>query len=161
MAECMVRVATRSPEETFAIGARLGEALSRGDVVGLIGELGAGKTTLTRGIVRGLECPDWRRVNSPTYVLEQVYSGRLTVHHYDAYRITAEEEFLQLGFEEHLQEPAVLIIEWADRVEACLPPERLIVGLEADPTAERRRVLTFSGERGRWEERLDLLFRNV
>lgn len=161
MEELCVRTETRSPEETFRLGRAVGEFLVAGDVVALVGELGAGKTTIARGIACGLGYADWNRVNSPTYVLEQVYPGRLSIHHYDAYRISGEEEFLLLGFEEHLDEDmqAVCLVEWADRVAPSLPPDRLLLSLEHDPASPERRSVLLAGSGSRWElrfARLDL-----
>lgn len=151
-----------SVEETLAIARRLGEVLAEGDVLALSGDLGSGKTTFTRGLCGGIGLDETRRVSSPTYVLEQVYPARVPVHHYDAYRLSSEEEFLALGFEEHSRGGAIIVIEWADKVLSVLPPERLLVefsvlpkdDLSEDTPSERRR-LVFSGRGSCWSSRLE------
>jgi tRNA threonylcarbamoyladenosine biosynthesis protein TsaE len=122
---------------------RLGEALGRqarpGDVIALIGELGSGKTTLVRGLARGLEVPPEVPVVSPTFTLiNEYFFGRLPLYHLDLYRVTAEEQE-GLGLEEYLYGPGVAAIEWAERL-AEPPPERLEVRLSLWPpeSGERR-----------------------
>ena len=144
-----------SEEETLALAARLGGCLSGGEVIALVGDLGSGKTTFTRGLAMGLGLDDPRRVCSPTYVLEQIYPARLPVHHYDAYRLGSAEEFLALGFEEQRQQGAVLVIEWADKVERVVPRDALRIEFRL-PSWERpmARELCISGPADPWEDRL-------
>ena len=104
-------------EDTLAIARKLGGALVAGDVLALSGDLGSGKTTFTRGLCGGMGLEDARLVSSPTYVLEQVYPTGVPVHHYDAYRLNSEEEFLALGFEEHLRGGAIMVVEAASHSE--------------------------------------------
>ena len=120
---------TRSAKETFEVARQLGEELAGGEVLALVGDLGAGKTTFTRGLVCGTGCEEYMRVNSPTYVLEQVYQGRIPVRHYDAYRLDSPYELEDLGFQEALSTEAVLVIEWADRVQSLLPADSLLLEL--------------------------------
>lgn len=121
---------SHSPEETLALGRRLGELLVPGSVLALVGDLGAGKTLLTRGLARGLGVQAYERVNSPTFVLKQEYVGRLHLHHFDTYRLSGSAELLALGFEETLREDAVVVVEWADRVVEAMPDDALTVELE-------------------------------
>jgi tRNA threonylcarbamoyladenosine biosynthesis protein TsaE len=127
---------TQSDEETRAFGESLGRRLGPGQVVCLIGPLGAGKTTLAQGIARGLEVEDV--VNSPTFTLVQEYAGRLRVYHLDVYRLSGPEEAADLALDEMLNAGGVVIIEWPERIAAVLPPERLEVRLE--PQGEDHRV---------------------
>jgi tRNA threonylcarbamoyladenosine biosynthesis protein TsaE len=120
-------ITTRSPEETIALGRRLGALLEPNDVVALIGELGAGKTCLTKGIALGLGLSDARAVRSPTFVLVSEYKGRLTLYHVDAYRLSGAADFDALGASEMMNSGGVTVIEWADRVEGVLPAECLRV----------------------------------
>ena len=127
----------------------------------LVGQLGSGKTTFARGLVCGLECPHYGKVSSPTYVLEQVYEGRLAIHHYDAYRLKGGEELQALGFDEHLGTRRVLIVEWADRVMSHLPADRLQVELRfANPTVPEIRHIRIFGLSSRWADVLKLLEKN-
>ncbi|GAG06671.1 unnamed protein product, partial [marine sediment metagenome] len=102
---------------------RLAGRLGTGDCVGLVGELGAGKTVLIRGIARGLGVADERVICSPTYVLVHEYAGRVPVFHVDLYRLTAAAEAGDLGLDEMLA-TGVVLIEWADRAEGVLPRPR-------------------------------------
>jgi tRNA threonylcarbamoyladenosine biosynthesis protein TsaE len=138
----------------LSLAAALGELLTGGETLALIGELGSGKTTFTRGLAKGLDIPDTRLVSSPTYVLEHVYPTRLPLHHYDAFRVESEEEFLALGFEEQLRQDGVLVIEWADRVYRILPQDTLEIRLStlpSDSTGNHRRI-QFSGPFCPWKE---------
>ena len=131
---------TRSPEQTLALGRRVGAAAQAGLVIALTGELGAGKTVLTKGIAAGLGVdPD--RVTSPTFVLMVRHEGRIPLHHFDAYRLTSAAELLDIGAEEAFYGDGVCVIEWADRVMTALPPERLDASLTALAPDERQ--LTF------------------
>lgn len=98
-------------------------------VIGLVGTLGAGKTTLVQAIARaaGIDAAD---VTSPTFTLLQTYQGSIALHHLDAYRVADEEEFLQLGVDELFEDAAWTIIEWADRVADVLPGETLWIELD-------------------------------
>jgi tRNA threonylcarbamoyladenosine biosynthesis protein TsaE len=115
-------------EGTRALGHRLGERLFPGAVVALIGELGAGKTFLVRAIAEGLGIANPAVVNSPTFVLIQEYDARLPIYHFDAYRLATEAEFADLGAHEYFGGDGVSLVEWADKVPACLSAERLRFG---------------------------------
>lgn len=131
---------TGSEAATVRLGALLGARLAPGDVIALSGELGAGKTALTRGIAAGAGARD--RVRSPTFTLASRYEGgRVPIVHVDAYRLSGAQELADIGIESILDPDAALIVEWAERVAAVLPRERLEVALEH--VAPRRRRLTF------------------
>lgn len=141
----VARLTTASVAETIAMGRRIGEQLSPGDVLALVGRLGAGKTHLAKGISLGLGVVDDRSVNSPTFVLVNEYDGRLPIHHIDAYRLTSADELAALGFEEMLAESCVVLIEWADRVVDALPPRAWWIEIETpgESQDESTRVFTF------------------
>jgi tRNA threonylcarbamoyladenosine biosynthesis protein TsaE len=134
---------------TMALGQQLGKLLFPGAVVGLQGQLGAGKTHFVRACAQGLGIPDDRVVNSPTFVLIQEYQARLPIYHFDAYRLHTPDEFADLGASEYLDGSGVCFVEWADRVEGLLPAERLIVNL--DVTGETSRRVRFEGRGANYE----------
>jgi tRNA threonylcarbamoyladenosine biosynthesis protein TsaE len=128
------------PAATDAFGRRLAGLLFPGSVVALIGPLGAGKTYLVRAIAEGLGIRDSRLVSSPTFVLIQEYAARLPIYHFDAYRLPSPAAFLDLGPHEYFEGKGVCLVEWADRVEACLPADYLRITLEV--TGETSRLVT-------------------
>jgi tRNA threonylcarbamoyladenosine biosynthesis protein TsaE len=129
---------TTSVEETLELGRRIGAALRGGDAIGLVGQLGAGKTYLVKGIAHGLGVGDERSVNSPTFVLVNEYAGRVSIHHLDAYRLGSADELLDLGFEEMYAESTIAIVEWADRVVDAMPPNTLWIQIDAAGETNRR-----------------------
>lgn len=130
--------------DTAALGGALAVALPPGTTVGLYGTLGAGKTRLVQAVAEALGV-DRRSVVSPTFVLIQEYAGRRKVHHIDAYRLANVEEFLDLGPEEYFESDGVVLIEWADRVETALPPERIDVSMEVTGEQSRHIEVTARG----------------
>jgi tRNA threonylcarbamoyladenosine biosynthesis protein TsaE len=132
---------------TEVFGRRLGRLLFPGAVIALVGPLGAGKTHLTRAVAEGLGIADSRAVSSPTFVLIQEYRARLPVYHFDAYRLRGEGEFFDLGAHEYLEGDGVCLVEWADRVPGCLPPEHLRIELAVTGETCRRATVTGCGER--------------
>ena len=118
---------THSPEETQAIGRQIGETLKVGDVIALIGDLGAGKTCLTQGIARGVGIAAHEIVNSPSYTLINEYAGEIPIYHIDLYRLKHHGEIVDLGLEELLEGNGICIIEWADRMSDLLPANHIQV----------------------------------
>lgn len=134
-------VALKSARATRAWAERLGRVLQAGDVVALVGELGAGKTTFTQGLAAGLGVPDTARVRSPTFAIAHVYEGgRAPLFHVDVYRLEGEASLWALGFEDYTSGAGVCVIEWADRVPGALPADRLEVHLSVAGTARLARV---------------------
>jgi len=115
-------------EATARLGEDIAQALKPGDVIALEGDLGAGKTTLARSIVRAVAGDADMDVPSPTFTLLQVYDGPLTIHHFDLYRLSTPDELVELGFDEALERGAALV-EWPDRAGNALPPETVHVTL--------------------------------
>jgi tRNA threonylcarbamoyladenosine biosynthesis protein TsaE len=111
----MATLISRSPEETLALGEQWGRVAQRGWVIGLSGDLGAGKTQLVKGIARGLGSP--ARVHSPTFALLHEYDGgRLPLFHLDLYRLNNREEVASAGLEEYLIKPnGIVVVEWIER----------------------------------------------
>jgi tRNA threonylcarbamoyladenosine biosynthesis protein TsaE len=137
-----VRVTTILPDDpaaTEGLGAWLGEHLAAGDVVGLIGELGAGKTTLVRGMARGLGTYDADAVSSPTYLLVVEHPGRTHLLHADAYLPAKLEAFLEDGGLDYLLDPrAVVVVEWGQRVARHLPARTLWIEFSMPAGGGRR-----------------------
>ena len=142
-----------SDGDTRALGARLALLLRRGDVIALHGDLGAGKTTLARGLIQSL-LGDKEEVPSPTYTLVQIYEGLdFPVWHFDLYRLENADDVHELGWDE--TQDGVALIEWPDRAGAHLPANRLDVFLEI--CGDQRRARLEPGGKG-WQERLDERF---
>ena len=134
-------------DATMAFGRRLAELLFPGAVLALVGPLGAGKTHLVRAVALGLGISDSRVVSSPTFVLIQEYEGRLPIYHFDAYRLRAEAQFFDLGVHEYFEGKGVSLVEWADRVEACLPDEYLRITMLPVGATKRRIVVQRRGNK--------------
>jgi tRNA threonylcarbamoyladenosine biosynthesis protein TsaE len=129
---------SRNIAQTESIAAKLAGSLEDRRCVALYGELGAGKTQFVRGLVAGLG-GNPKAVSSPTFVLLNVYTaGTTTVHHLDAYRVTGSRDFEQIGFSELLEQDGVIVIEWAEKVAALLPPRRIDVRIEIISASQRQ-----------------------
>lgn len=128
-------------ENTWILGSTLGRAVRGGPVfIALNGELGAGKTTLTRAFCEGLGVPDLTLVTSPTFAIQHVYEGgKLPVHHFDFYRLGAVDELPDLGWDDLLREDVAVIAEWSDKFPEALPPGRIEIGLSHTDGAETGR----------------------
>ncbi len=138
------RLTTRSARATHALGARLGKLLAPGDVVALVGELGAGKTELVRGACDGAGVAP-EEVSSPSFAIVATYRGRIPVHHADLYRIGDPDELYGTGFGDLVGGDGALLVEWADRVPGALPDERLTIALAHDRRAPDVRHLEIVG----------------
>jgi tRNA threonylcarbamoyladenosine biosynthesis protein TsaE len=132
---------------TESFGRRLGELLFPGAVIALVGQLGAGKTHLTRAIAEGLGVKNAAAVNSPTFVLIQEYPARLPIYHFDAYRLSGPREFAELGVDEYFRGNGVSIVEWADKVGSTLPVEHLRIEIAIVDENRRRFQVTAIGEK--------------
>jgi tRNA threonylcarbamoyladenosine biosynthesis protein TsaE len=130
---------SNSVEETAGIGAKLAKKLKRGDVVALIGELGAGKTVLTKGIARGLGVKDIRYVNSPTFVIIKEYKGKIPLYHFDLYRLNRSSALDSESYEEYFYGDGIAVIEWADKIKKLLPERHIEVRLSV--LGEKRRKI--------------------
>jgi tRNA threonylcarbamoyladenosine biosynthesis protein TsaE len=133
---------TGSEEETIQLGERLGAMFERPKVVLLIGNLGAGKTTLAKGIAAGAGAARPDDVSSPTFPLIHEYGDPPEVFHVDLYRLDSMEEVRTLGLEEYFARPALVVMEWAERFPAILPEERIEIRIEALPDESRRIEVT-------------------
>ncbi len=130
---------TRSPEETEQLGARLAQSLQGGEVLALFGGLGMGKTAFTRGVAAGLGvCAG---VSSPTFALVHEYAGRLTIHHFDMYRVSGWEDLQSTGFFDDLGAGNVLIIEWSENIENALPEDAIRISFARGAAENERNIL--------------------
>ena len=139
-------LSSKNPEHTIYWGKCVGVLLEKSDVVALVGELGTGKTTLTQGIADGLGVSTTCYVTSPTFTIINEYAGRVPVYHLDFYRIDTPSEVENLGVDEYLQSDGVALIEWAEKVEAFLPGEYLMILLEYVDASVRRISMQGIGE---------------
>jgi len=142
---------TASVEETRALGEAVAPLLSRGDVVALTGDLGAGKTAFVQGAAKGLGVTE--AVLSPSFTLVREYEGRLPVYHLDVYRLERLQDVLDLGFDEMLDAGHVMFIEWGDAIQALLPESALEVEITIENDSGRRIEITAPAESWalRWE----------
>jgi len=136
-----------SPAATLNFGKKIGEYLQPGSILALTGELGCGKTLLTRGICAGLGVPP-RQVNSPTFVLVNEYRGRLPVFHIDLYRLSSIDDGFEIGIMDYFSRAAsgVMIIEWAEKMVSLLPADVLRVEFEIISARKRRIILSSEGK---------------
>jgi tRNA threonylcarbamoyladenosine biosynthesis protein TsaE len=138
---------TRRPEQTQDFGRRLGKIARPGDVILLVGKLGAGKTCLTQGIAWGLGIKEYAA--SPSFVLVRELYGRLPLYHIDFYRLENLEEIAELGLDEYFYGKGVSVVEWAEKAFNLLPPENLLIEMEYIAENERRLKIKPSGKRYR------------
>jgi tRNA threonylcarbamoyladenosine biosynthesis protein TsaE len=147
-----MKLRTNSVEETLAFGRLIGQSAPANTCIALHGNLGAGKTHLTRGIALGANIEDPTLVSSPTYVLLNIYrespnSPSKPVFHMDAYRITSEEDFEVVGFDELLISNGIVVVEWAEKISHLLPDDRVEIIIEAgDADEERLFTITATGD---------------
>ncbi len=154
----MIRARSRSPEDTRQLAASLAKQALPGDLLLLVGDLGAGKTTFAQGFAAGLDIPE--PVTSPTFTLAREYHGRLLLHHLDVFRLDQIAEVLDLGLPEMLDSDGVILIEWGDAIRQALPNDYLQVALTFvdgpdSPPDERVVVLTPKGSL--WQARSETL----
>ena len=124
-------IETRSPEETFALGEKIGRQARKGQVYTLTGDLGTGKTVFTQGVAAGLGITE--PISSPTFTIIQEYeSGRLPLYHFDVYRIGDIEEMEEIGYDDYFFGQGICLIEWADLIEEILPENLIKIRIEKD-----------------------------
>ena len=143
------------PEETMLCGEIMGKLIPRGSIVGLTGDLGAGKTVFAKGLARGLGIDE--EPNSPTFVIMSCYEGSVPLFHFDVYRLSGGAEFEDTGYEEFFYGDGISVVEWADKIRDVLPANAVIIDIQSKPeeTSESR-TIKVTGE-GQWL----LSFRNT
>lgn len=140
-----LEIVSHSPEDTQALGRILGELAAPGDVYLLVGDLGAGKTCLTQGILWGLGADEFAR--SPTFVLVSQYQGRMTMYHMDMYRLDSFDEILDLGLDEFLFGDGISVVEWAEKAPGAFPENHMLIQIQYIDEDTRRLTLNAFGER--------------
>ena len=123
----MVKIYLDGEDKTKEIGYRLGKLLTPGSVICLIGDLGAGKTTMTQSLAKAIGVDDY--ITSPTFTIVNEYEGNMPLYHFDVYRIGSSEEMYDIGYDEYINSDGVCIIEWANLIEDILPDEYLDIEL--------------------------------
>lgn len=138
-----MQITTHNADETQALGQRLAKRLLPGDVIAYFGDLGAGKTALTRGIAQGLGVTDL--VTSPTYTIVNEYlTGRIPLFHFDMYRLGSSDELFDIGWEDYLARGGVCAVEWSENVEDALR-DAIHITIEKDPLEPDTRRITIEG----------------
>ena len=134
-------VFTNSPRETEAVGAALAKQLKPGSIIAYTGDLGAGKTAITRGLARGLGCTD--PVTSPTYTIVNEYlSGRLPLFHFDMYRLASSDDLWDIGWEDYLDRGGVCAVEWSENVADAMENA---IWVRIEKTGDDSRRITIEG----------------
>lgn len=151
----VVAIDSGSPEETERIGVLLGKLLSPGDFIALKGELGGGKTRFAKGVATGIGVSPDMPVTSPTYTLMNIYAGRIPLYHFDLYRLSGDDDAVDLGFADYFAGEGASLVEWPERLSEELPAERLEILFSYTGESERRLELLAMGKR--YEQLLDYL----
>lgn len=144
-----LRIISASVKQTQEIAAKLAKCLKPGDVLALIGNLGSGKTAFVKGLVSGFGVSK-SKVLSPTFVLMRQYKGKMTVNHFDLYRLKNIQQLQEIGYEEYFYSDGITVIEWADRIKEALPEEYLEIGFDFLDKNSRR--LKFRAYGNRYED---------
>jgi len=134
----LLKFITKTPEETIALGEKIGKLLKKGDIIAMQGTLAAGKTTITKGIAQALNIKD--TITSPTFCLISEYYGSMPLYHMDVYRLDGGEDFVNLGTDDMLYGNGVSIIEWSEKIMDELPKKTIILKLE--PQDDGSRIIT-------------------
>jgi tRNA threonylcarbamoyladenosine biosynthesis protein TsaE len=153
-----VEITSDSARKTQDIGRLIAGNLNKGDIVCLFGDLGSGKTVLTKGIGLGLGL-DKDRVTSPTFVIIRQYEARIPIYHFDLYRLALPEDILSLGYEEYLFDQGVSVIEWADKLGCFIPKEFLKIELRV--VGREKRHLKISAKGSRYKKLMEKLHENL
>ncbi len=140
-------ISTRA-EETIKFATHLAKSLRKGDILCLFGDLGTGKTTFVKGIAQGLKVKT-SSVNSPTFVLLNIYEGKLPIYHFDLYRLEHIHEISRLGYEEFFYNEGISVVEWAEKLGELMPQEYLAV--ELTHQGENKRLITLKPHGKRYE----------
>ncbi len=154
-----MKIISNSISDTLKIGKQIAKNLQRGDIICLFGELGSGKTALTKGIAAGLGIKK-NTVISPSFVLLRQYNaGNIPLYHFDLYKLNNPEDIFFLGYEEYLYDKGITVIEWADRLKYLLPKEYLKIKLYIK--ADKQRLLEMAALGRNYKELLDKIDEDI
>ncbi|HYA93194.1 MAG TPA: tRNA (adenosine(37)-N6)-threonylcarbamoyltransferase complex ATPase subunit type 1 TsaE [Thermodesulfobacteriota bacterium] len=148
-----VVIQSKSASETVRLGRNIGSHLLPGDVVALVGELGAGKTQLIKGLAAGVGIRNPTYISSPSFTLINEYPGKITFYHIDLFRLGKENEAEELGLEDYIQGKGITAIEWADKIPSLLPKELLLIRIAY--TGRNTRSLEIWGKGKRYLKMID------
>ena len=133
----MRKITTHSPEETIELGQSIAAELKEGDLVALLGDLGAGKTMFVKGLAKGLGVPDHLYVNSPSFVILKEYHGDKDLYHFDVYRLGQKDFCDTLDYEKYFYGKGITVIEWANKIIDILPENYLKISIKYGDEDER------------------------
>lgn len=150
------KIYSYSVKETEDIGQKIGLLLKKGDFLALNGELGSGKTILTKGIASGLEIENPKYVNSPSFVIANEYKGKINLYHFDLYRIDSLMDIEYLGFEDYLGGNGVVVVEWSDKLKSLIPEEFLDISIEI--VDKESRIFRLKAKGKRYEDIINRYF---
>ncbi len=150
-----IKFLSKSEKETLSFGISLGKKLKPGDIICLFGQLGSGKTVLTKGIARGLQTED-KNIQSPTFTLMNVHPAKkIPLYHFDLYRIEKTKEIESIGYEDFFYGQGISVVEWADKLGNLLPKKYLSIKIQHK--SEDERLFTISPKGVRYKELLEVL----
>ena len=155
--EFKMELLVKDVNETISIGRQLGLKASKGDIICINGELGTGKTHLTKGIAEGLGINEY--ITSPTFTIVNEYEGRLKLYHFDVYRVNDPDEIAAIGFDEYIFGDGVSVIEWSKYIEELIPTQHLSINIYniQDINNNLRRIeIHYNGERYRYAKEIVL-----
>lgn len=132
----MLTFITKTPEETIALGVKIGNLLKKGDVIAMQGTLAAGKTTITKGIAKSLGITE--TITSPTFCLISEYYGKMPLYHMDVYRLEGGDDFINLGTDDMIYGDGVCLIEWSEKIMDELPKKTIILKITPQDDGSRK-----------------------
>ena len=136
---------TNTVEETIELGKKIGRSLEPGDIICIDGDLGSGKTHLTKGIALGLGIDE--HITSPTFNIVNEYEGKIKLYHFDVYRVNDPDEIAAIGFDEYIFSDAVSVIEWSDYIKELIPDDHIQINIANESETRRSINIEFFGKR--------------
>ena len=141
----MKKIISNTPKDTLLAGEKLGKTLKAGTFIGLVGNLGAGKTVFTKGIAKGLGVKQYKYVNSPSFVIIKEYKGRIPLYHFDVYKLDSSDDLDGVGYEEYFYGNGITVVEWADKVKDILPDKKILVKFTHAGSSKRKIKIRYFG----------------